>query len=343
VVFDSWRGRYTDSPRAIYEELVRRDVTFDAVWVLAEGQPGPDGADTVLPHSRDHVSAMQRARHVVLNDLLPLWYLKPPWATVTQTWHGTPLKRIGLDVVDPSYPNARRYAWHLRRNSRLWDHVVSQNPFSTPIFRRAFRYRGSVLEVGYPRNDSLLDAAAPVGLKVPSATATVAFAPTWRDSGDRRDELAAEVRELAASLGPERLVLLRLHKHEADALAGVDLPGNVHDVSSHGHINDVLAVADALITDYSSVMFDFAVTGRPIVLFVPDLERYRDVERGFYFDPVAEGPGPVERTISEVAASVDSLLAGHGDLPRYAAFKERFVPLDDGRAAARVVEAVFGS
>jgi len=334
VLYDAWRGRYTDSPRAIHEELLRRDAPFEHVWVISPGNEEPPGATYVAPHSRDHLAALARARHLVVNDLLPLYYVKAPGVTVTQTWHGTPLKRIGLDVLDPTYPHARRYRWHLRRNSRLWDHVVSQNSFSTPILRRAFAYRGSILEVGYPRNDSLVrEPCAPDG--------AVLFAPTWRDSG-RRAALAEDVRTLADAIGPTRTLLLRLHKHEVDALRGAALPANVRDVSAHGHVNDLMARADALVTDYSSIMFDFAVTGRPIVLHVPDLEQYRDVERGFCFDLLAEAPGPVERTIDAVAAALEKQLADGVDAERYDRFRATFAPLDDGRAAARVVEAVFG-
>jgi CDP-glycerol glycerophosphotransferase len=344
VVYDSWRGRYADSPRAIHQELVRRDAALRHVWVLSPDQPVPADAEVVRPHSPAHLRALAQARYVVANDLLPLYYVKTPATTVVQTWHGTPLKKIGLDVVDPTYAHARRYRWHLRRNSRLWDHLVSQNPFSTPIFRRAFGYRGSVLEVGYPRNDELVHAGAETvattrkRFGIPEGRRTVAFAPTWRDSGARAPELERDVRRLAEGLGDDHTVLLRLHRHEASALRGASLPDNVVDVSGHGEINDVLLAADSLVTDYSSLMFDFAVTGRPIHLYVPDLEQYRDIERGWCFDLLTEGPGPALRTIDEL---VDAVATGATDSAAAARFRTRFAPLDDGRAAARVVEAVF--
>lgn len=338
VVFDSWRGRFTDSPRAIFEELVRRDAPYRYVWVLGEGSEPPAGADAVRPNTREHAVALARARHLVSNDLLPLWYIKPPGASITQTWHGSPLKRIGLDVTEPTYPHPGRYRRHLRRNSRLWDRLLSQNRFSTPIFRRAFEYRGPILEVGYPRNDEL----APLHGSPPPDT--VLYAPTWRDSvkddlRTRAEALGEDVRRLADDLGHGHTLLLRLHKHEADALRSVELPANVVDRSAHGHVNDVLAEAGALVTDYSSIMFDFAVTGRPIVLYTPDLEHYRDVERGFYFDPSADGPGPVVRQPGEVVPAVGAGV----DEARYERFRRTFVPLDDGSAASRVVEAVFGA
>jgi len=344
VVYDSWRGRYADSPRAIHRELVRRDAPYRHVWVIGEGQPTPEHAEVVRPHSPAHLAALARARYVVTNDLLPLYYAKPPGAKVLQTWHGTPLKKIGLDVVDPSYPHPARYRWHLRRNSRLWDHLISQNPFSTPIFRRAFGYSGSVLEVGYPRNDELaaltddVIAATRARFGIPGGARTITYAPTWRDSGARAEQLETDVRRLATGLAEGAFVLLRLHKHEASALRGSDLPPNVIDLSPHGDVNDVLVATDVLVTDYSSLMFDFAVTGRPIHLYVPDLEHYRDVERGWYFDLLNEGPGPAHRSIDELIAAVAS---GDVDTRAVRRFRDRFAPLDDGRAAARVVEAVF--
>jgi CDP-glycerol glycerophosphotransferase len=344
VLYDSWRGRYADSPRAIHLELVRRNAAFRHVWVIDERQPAPAHADVVRPHTASHLRALAQARYVVANDLLPLYYLKPPGATVLQTWHGTPLKKIGLDVVDPSYPHPARYRWHLRRNSKLWDHLVSQNPFSTPIFRRAFSYRGSVLELGYPRNDELVPAgkahvdSVRARLGVPSGARTVAYAPTWRDAGARTMALEDDVHSLARGLGEGWVVLLRLHKHEAEALKGRELPPNVLDFSHHPDINDVLIAADVLVTDYSSLMFDFSVTRRPIHLYVPDLEHYRDVERGCYFDLLGEGPGTASRSVGEL---VDAIVSGPVDEERSARFRERFAPLDDGHAAARTVEAVF--
>jgi len=174
----------------------------------------------------------------------------------------------------------------------------------------------------------------------------VLYAPTWRDNlvderGALGFTLALDLDEIAR-LGDDHVVLLRLHHRVAAALRQ-SLGRGVRNVSHHADIRELYLAADALVTDYSSAMFDFAVTGKPIVFFTYDLTDYRDAVRGFYFDFEAEAPGPLCATASEVISALMDLEAVRTTYAdRYARFKGRFCPLDDGGAAARVVDRVFG-
>jgi CDP-glycerol glycerophosphotransferase len=290
---------------------------------------------------------------VVTNRQLPNNYRKRPGTTYLQTWHGTPLKRIGFD--NDRWNEKPRGLEAMARDFAKWDFLISQNPFSTEIFRRAFRFDGEILETGYPRNDILSSADAPeerarvrAQLGIDDGVRAVLYAPTWRDNvvdqrGALQFSLALDVERLQAALGSDHRLLLRLHYLLASASIGSG-SDFVLNVSAHPDIRELYLAADVLITDYSSAMFDFAVTGKPMVFFTYDIDEYRDSVRGFYFDLEAEAPGPVCRTSHAVIDAIRELDAAHAThAARYVSFRDRFCPYDDGRAAGRVVDRVLES
>jgi CDP-glycerol glycerophosphotransferase len=347
VLFDSWRGRFSDSPRGIFEEMVRRDLDYDYVWVRDAGQEPPEGASAVAPLSTAHLALLGSAGHIVCNNTLPRFFRKRRGTTLVQSWHGTPLKRIGFDI-DPSFSQGDKYLETLARESGMWDALISPNRFSTEIFRRAFRYRGRILETGYPRNDVLLSPQAGeirrrvrASLGIDESRRAVLYAPTWRDNDDGF-HLELDLARLGDELA-DHVFLLRAHHLVAATVAERPHPAVV-DVSRHGDPAELYLAADVLITDYSSVMFDFALTGKPMLFYVYDLASYRDELRGFYFDLVADAPGPV---LDSSGAVLDALRELDGAAPRHAdayrRFLARFGHLDDGHASARVVDAVFGA
>lgn len=349
VLYNSFNGRYTDNPRSVFDVLAARRPDLDHVW-LGEGD-GPGGARTVALGSADYFRTAGRARWVVANFMMPA-YAPRRGVTYVQTWHGTPLKRIGYD--NPRYFRDDRGLRRSARDYAKWDYLVSQNRFSTDIFRRAFRFEGEVLEVGYPRND-LLSSPAAAGVRrsvreelgIPDDVRVVLYAPTFRDgqkdsAGRLAFPLVLDLARMREALGGRVVVLLRLHHWVAAGLG--PLPGDFcRDVSDRRDINELYLAADVLVTDYSSVMFDFAVTGKPIVYFTYDLEEYRDEGRGFYFDLEAEAPGPLCRTTEElvdVLSDPARLAEEHADA--YGRFRDTYCYLDDGHASERVIERVFG-
>jgi len=351
VYFNSFQGRYSDSPRAIAEELERTGAPLRQVWRTgAAGTEGlPARYDGVTGGTWDHVRALGSAGRVVVNGWMAT-HPKRRGQVWLQTWHGTPLKRIAFDALSGVDAEARRT---MARDVAKWDHLISPNPFSTEVFRSAFGYEGSMLETGYPRNDVLSSPDADavrtrvreaLGLE-PGRTA-VLYAPTWRDRVVAEDDpagvsLLLDHEQFSRELGQTHTLLLRLHHFIAGRFADVGGSGCLN-VSSHPDISELYLAADVLVTDYSSAMFDFAVTGKPQVFLAPDLEEYRDRMRGFYFDFEAEAPGPIVADTAELIAHVaePEAAAPHG--PAYARFRERFCPFDDGHASRRVVEAVFG-
>jgi CDP-glycerol glycerophosphotransferase (TagB/SpsB family) len=348
VLFESWHGRYADSPRAISEELQRRGAELEQVWAVSDpAAKVPDGIAVVEPGSLKYLELLGRARFVVSNNTMPLYFRKKHGSTYLQTWHGTPLKRIGFDVGPISPAGSPAYLSQLRREVVSWDVLLSPNRFSTEIFRRAFGFEGEILETGYPRNDLLSSPERDQvrervrdELQIHPDVRAVLYAPTWRDNTKFSSELDLEA--MAKAMGNQHVILLRAHERVAHTVAlGDGAP--VRNVSAYPDIRELYLAADVLITDYSSAMFDFAVTGKPMLFFTYDLAAYRDELRGFYFDFEAEAPGPLLDTTPAVIAAlgdIDAVKEEHTDA--YQRFVERFCHLDDGRASARVVDAVFG-
>ncbi|MBW8487394.1 CDP-glycerol glycerophosphotransferase family protein [Actinomadura parmotrematis] len=356
VLFDSYFGRqYSDSPRAILEELRRMDAPLDLLWAVQDGQVAvPDGVTPVRRLGGEHMEALARSRYVVTNTHLPMWFRRREGQRVLQTWHGATLKRIGFDVDAANVPFVSDgYRAEMAEAIAQWDHLVSPSPWCTPILRKAFRYEGEILETGYPRNDVFhapdrderADRAR-AALGLPPGKKVVLYAPTWRDDrfhgrGRWRLDLRLDLAAARRSLGADHVLLVRCHSNVVDPVPGAG-DGFVFDATDYPEMQELLLVTDVLITDYSSVMFDFAATGRPMLFFTYDLEHYRDRVRGFYLDLEAEAPGPLLRTSDDVIDAVrdiDRVAARYRDA--HAAFAARACPLDDGKATLRVVERVF--
>jgi CDP-glycerol glycerophosphotransferase len=341
VLFSSFGGRFSDNPRAVYEELLTRGTDLAPVWVSSD----PSLPASVLPRSADYVRAAGRAGIVVSNEALPQ-FVKKPGVTYLQTWHGTMLKRIGYD--NPRYASDPDGLKRAAKDYARWDLLVSQSPFCTRTMRQAFRYEGEVLEVGYPRNDLLLSPQASAvrrdvrqAFGIADDVVAVLYAPTFRDDQQQGDRLPLDLSLLEQALGSGVHVLTRLHHRAVAAMA--EQPSSFWtSASDHPDIRDLYLASDVLVTDYSSVMFDYAVTGKPMVFFTYDLEAYRDGLRGFYFDLTEQAPGPLCTTTEQVAQALGDLAgssAAHA--AAYARFREDFVPWDDGRASAQVVDRLL--
>ncbi|MEU9888343.1 CDP-glycerol glycerophosphotransferase family protein [Sphaerisporangium sp. NPDC051011] len=376
TVYVSFDGRsYSDSARAVYEERLRRGDDREHIWVVKDGAfvppdsaalgLGPGITPTVVREgSREHYTALARSRHIMTNTLLPQWFRAREDQLCVQTWHGSPLKQVGGDqrhmTREPRPPAWYRQAAEVAN----WDLLVTQSPWASGILRRAFGYGGEILESGYPRNDVLvssdraeLAAAVRRDLGIPAGKRVVLYAPTWRDHDRRNSSVRLDLAEARRVLGRDHVLLVRGHTMQAaPAAVGLVVPGPdslvrpgpmtreypfAIDVTTYPDMADLLLIADVLITDYSSVIFDFAVTRRPIVFFGYDLERYRN-SRGLYLDLRTEAPGPLLAEAADVIEAVRLIDALAGDYTdRYEEFVRTYAPRDDGKATARLVDHVF--
>lgn len=342
VFFESFRGRSVAcNPRGIDRHLATTRPGTKRYWSVVDGSVEiPAGAERVIEGSVAWWHARGASRVLVVNDWLQKRWHRRPHQHVLQTWHGSTLKRLARDRPDVGLRTRIASA----REGKRWDALLAQNEFSAGNLRSAYAFDGPVWVDGYPRNDALATAeddsrrAVRDRLGIGAGLNVVLWAPTWRENRTAMVDFLDPVR-LSELLGPEWIVLVRGHVSTWGAGANRSAPG-VLDVTTYPDVTDLLQVTDVLVTDYSSVMFDWVVTGRPIVFFVPDLADYAQVLRGFYEDLLAEAPGPLVHTTNEVADAIRS-----GASPEYAdrmrAWQDRFVSHDDGHAAERVIQRMI--
>ena len=354
IVYNAFRGLFTDSPRAIFEALQARGHQAESVWFSSPRTTADFPSDvTLVPYGGPEcIAALEAADLVVSNDGIGLAWEKRRGATYLQTWHGTPLKRLHHDML--AAPASMLAA--IERDMPRWDMLLSPNPPSTERLRRAFGYRGPIHETGLPRNDLLssplrkqLRAAVRAELGIADHQTVVLYTPTWRDdlvfenSGSGDFGFPIDVEDFTGRLGPDHVLLVRLHHMVTGRLGKVTGPA-VRDVSDHLDNRELYLAADLMVTDYSSTMFDFAITGKPMLFYTYDLEDYRDRVRGFYFDLEEVAPGPLVRTSEDLVSAIadlDAVRVRYAD--RYASFRETFCCLDDGHATERVLDLLFPS
>ena len=325
VFMESFGGRSGgDNPAAICEDLAAHDVRAPLWWSVVDGTvPVPSGAVPVVVGSQEWVEALRTSRVIVTNDHLPDWFSKREGQHLLQTWHGTPIKKLLHDAAPGSV--SLRYQRLMARQVPQWDLLLAQNREAEQRLRRALGYGGQVRVGEYPRNVRLLGGIA-VGRRVRSDLGigeeqqVILYAPTWRERLRHPEGLAGHSngQGLQGDVYPahrtDAVVLMRTH-HMNRARPG---PGLV-DVSRYPSIEELMMAADVLVSDYSSIFLDFALTGKPAVVFVPDLEHYRDVERGLYGDWPRRSGLPVALDHDELVFHLNRIL---GDFDVQAARRE---------------------
>lgn len=345
-----WYRGYSCNPRAIYEKAREMVPGMRGVWVVKQDSADamPPGVEYVVAGTQEYYDVIARARFFVNNVNFPNYLVKREGTTHVMTHHGTPVKRMGFDLLDTPGAEPRVNFAALLRRCRRWDYSVAQNAFTTIEWDRAFPTRYESLEVGYPRNDVLANATEEEvrrirdGLGIRPAQHVVLYAPTHREYQEGYVPML-DLATVADGLGPDYVVMARLHYlYDTEPhLRELHAEGRVRDVAEYPSVEELCLAADTLVTDYSSIMFDYAVLDRPIVIHAPDWEEYRN-RRGAYFDLLAEAPGAVTRTEQElIEAFQTGVVAGEDARRMRASFRARFCSLDDGRAAERVVRRVW--
>lgn len=361
IVFESFSGKqYSCNPRAIYEYLVKTKADYEMIWSINPNQTRffeMLGIPYVRRFSLRWFFCLARAKFWVTNSRMPNWVSKPAHTIYIQTWHGTPLKKLVADMPNVKMPGITKeeYVKNFHAESSQWDYLISPNSYSSKIFKRAFGFDKQLLETGYPRNDVLKKwnneekiRELKEKFQLPLNKKILLYAPTWRDHhhngpGSYVFDLKLDLQEMKEKLGDEYFLLLRLHSFISESLDTNAYNTFVKDVSSHYDINELYLVSDMLITDYSSVFFDYGNLKRPILFFVYDIEEYRDEVRGFYFSLEEEAPGPLVKTTDSLIKAVQ-LMDREGINPfkkTYDQFYNRFCLLEDGEASKRVVEEIL--
>jgi CDP-glycerol glycerophosphotransferase (TagB/SpsB family)/glycosyltransferase involved in cell wall biosynthesis len=370
VFYESFGGNGAlDNPEAIFRALLDDPdfAGFRHVWALERGTGRTFRAEFarhprvrfVHPRTVAYTAALSRSQSLVNNATFPPEFQKRDGQTYLNTWHGTPLKRMGYDMPGGAFDSANTL-----RNFVHADVLLSQNPHMTRMYTEAYRLKGLlpgvILEAGYPRTDrqrldvegraAALTALQAAGIHLGDRS-LVLYAPTWKgtDFGspvDEAVELEAATAGLQELLGDDYLVVLKVHQavHKAMVRTRRGSGGTGSGVGATSLIpndlptNVALGLADVLITDYSSIFVDFLGTGRPVVFYTPDRDDYAR-ERGTYFDE--EGlPGVVATTVPQLAAAI--LQPTPAEVTAVAdRWRRDFTSRDDGHATARVIDAVF--
>ena len=353
ILFRSYFGeKATDNGLGIQAELQRRDADLPVYWAVQDHSvPVPEGGIPVVVNTCRWYELIGSVAYYVDNMFQPEYLHKRPGQVLVETFHGYPFKQMGKSHwanmgFDPEL--VRSYG----RRAMEWDHLVSPATYATPLLRREFGYDGDVLAIGYPRNDVLfaedreaIRAEVRADLGIREGQTAVLYAPTFRDYMSPDDMRAAMVdffdfTHAHDRLGDDFVLLVRGHAFNARVNQRTRVPGVV-DVTDYPEVADLYLAADAAIVDYSSLRFDFGVTGKPMLFHVPDLQRYRET-RGWLFDFEPTAPGPLLDTTDEV---VDALLDLDTVRSRYAEayrrFRDDYLDLEDGRAGARFVDAVL--
>ncbi|MEU5215988.1 bifunctional glycosyltransferase family 2 protein/CDP-glycerol:glycerophosphate glycerophosphotransferase [Streptomyces sp. NPDC020807] len=356
VVYSAYWGRTPGcNPLAVHEAAKRLAPKLRGVWVVnrAHASGAPADLTKIAPATFAYWKAMARAKYLVNNVNFPDSVIKRPGQVHLQTHHGTPLKRMGLDQqYFPAVHKSMDFGKLLERVDR-WDYSVSSNQHSTEHWERVYPAAFRSLNTGYPRNDVYYRAtAADVRrirgeLGIPAGKKALLYAPTVRDHQRNAFVSRLDLARFARELGPEYVLLVRAHYFygsdpELKALAD---RGALVDVSRYPSVEELCLASDALITDYSSIMFDYANLDRPIVTYADDWEMYRTC-RGVTFDLLSGEPGDTPGVVATTEEElVEAFRGGAWDGERAAAlrqaFRERFCAWDDGFAAERVVRQAF--
>ncbi|MBV7505708.1 bifunctional glycosyltransferase family 2 protein/CDP-glycerol:glycerophosphate glycerophosphotransferase [Bacillus sp. sid0103] len=355
IIFESFLGKnYSDSPRNIYEYIMENKLDYQCIWVFNDkNRKIPGNAKIVKRFSLAYYYYFAVSKYWINNMRQPLHLVKREGNVFLETWHGTPLKKLVFDMKDVYSANPR-YKRDFYMQSRAWDYLLSPNRYSSEIFRSAFKFDNEMLEYGYPRNDILYSlqkeeivARVKKNIGIPDNKKVVLYAPTWRDDdyyepGKYKFQLQLDLHKMKETLGDDYVVALRMHYFIADDINVEGLDGFAFNLSKYDDIAELYLISDILITDYSSVFFDYANLKRPILFFTYDLDKYRDQLRGFYLDFENEGPGPLLKTsdaVIEAISNIDEVTKEYAE--RYDSFYEKFCSWHDGKSTEKVVKRLL--
>ena len=367
VIFEAFFAKkYACSPKAIYEYMLSdpKYKDFKFVWVFRDTDD-PEikkifkGKKTILLRykTKKYYRFYARAKYWVTNARVPDCIVKKPEQVYIQCWHGTPLKKLGWDI-EVKGNNALSSNKEVRRqynhDASRYTYMLSPSRFCTEKLTSAFNLKALgkeniMVEKGYPRNDELFTfddnkvAAIKEELGIPQDKKVILYAPTWRDNQHTLGvgytfDIGIDLKKLRERYGDDYVILMRMHYLIASQMNLRGVSDFAIDVSNYNNVNDLYIISDILITDYSSVFFDYANLKRPILFYMYDLDTYQNNTRDFYIS-LDELPGPIikeESELSDAIGNISEIQSQYAE--KYKAFNDKFNYLDDAFSAKRVVE-----
>ena len=359
ILFESSNGRnYTGNPKSVYEEILNQglDKEIKCVWSFDQTNTEIKGNAKKVKRSFFKFLYYSLRSGAWVFDSRHLYYLRKNKKTkYIQTWHGTPLKKLGLDMdyIDMSgNQDINQYHEEFRNNTILWQYLISQNSYSSEIFRHAFDFKGEMLEIGYPRNDILINKnnaedidEIKTRLNIPKDKKVILYAPTWRDNeyyekGKYKFATEMDFDQMKSELSDEYVLIVKFHYLVKENIDWSKYDDFVIECDADWDIQELYLISDMMITDYSSVMFDYSLLKRPMIFYAYDLENYKNNLRDFYFDMINEVPGPICLTNDEMIGFIknyteESYKMEFGE--KYKNWSEKFNTFDDGNASKKVI------
>ena len=357
VVFESGTGvQYADAPRYIFEQLLEQYPDKKYIWIKnSKIYNMPNNVIIIERLSWQYYYYLATSKYWVNNQNFPYYITRRKAGVYLQTWHGTPLKKMLFDIENIQGRDDG-YIERVEQAKNQWTYLLSQSPYATEKFRSAFQYDGEVLELGYSRNDILVNHQNDTNyinkiknnLSLPKNKKIILYAPTFRDNAKKVGNkftmnLKIDFKKFISEVSDEYILLLRLHvlvKQNTKELE--KYKDRIIDVSEYSDIQELYLVSDMLITDYSSVFFDYANLKKPILFYAYDLEEYRDDLRGFYMNYDEEVPGPIlktEKQLYHAINNIDNYVLAYQN--KYTNFIRKYLPKDDGSATSRIIRKVF--
>lgn len=355
VLFQCYRGEVaTDSQAAIHRELRSRNDSLLLYWGVSHmSVPLPEGGIPLLIGSRKWYEVLGAARYLCNNIDFDRYFERKPHQKFLQTFHGYPFKSMGIHYWESQGVLEQNIRHEVQRRNDAWTSILVPSDFCEAIYRREYDFTGEVLAVGYPRNDDLLSGnildrrvAIRKLLGIEENQTAVMYAPTWREanatgawSAKIFDDL--DVSLLAQELGDDHVILVRGHNFNQRESARHSRSARVLDVTDHPEINDLIIAADVAIMDYSSLRFDWAITRKPMIFFVPDKEDYFQSRPSLYpYDETAPGPQLTKTSqVVETLRNLDGLKRDYDSA--ITEFNVKYNDRHDGLAAKRVVDSFF--
>ena len=365
IVFEVFAGKkYADSPKAMYEYMLRnsdyKDYKF--YWFFEN----PEKYKYLEKHrntkvykyrSKMYFKLYAKSKYWITNSTIPLVIRKKSNQKYIQTWHGTPLKRLGYDILVEGnvMNNIKDIRDKWSKTASLCDYLISPSRFVSDKYRSAFNLKEinpdvKIIEKGYPRNDFLSNYkkgdmdSIKKKLGLPKNKKVILYAPTFRDNS--HDSKLGYVHEnkldfdnLKEKLFNDYIILFRVHYLIANSFNFDKYKGFIYNVSDYDDINDLYIISDLLITDYSSVFFDYSILKRPIIFYMYDLDDYKNKMRDFYID-LKDLPGDIIKEEEDLIKSIDKSNSFKYD-KKYEKFNLKYTYLEDGKASERVTEEIF--
>lgn len=364
VMYESYWGRgMIDNPYALFLEIRRRDKDhkFTHIWVLDSFESNQQlirqySQDTDVQFvefgSEEYLKALASAKYLINNVTFPAYFIKKEEQIYINTWHGTPLKSMGFDMVDGNSGSANTI-----RNFLHADYLLSANEIMTDMYLKSYKlqeiFPGKIIEEGYPRNDFLIntdrekeiDTLESLGISIEKNKKIILFAPTWRENEKGKTEVNPEAllnvkRTLERSIDTDRYqILIKPHQYVYNQLKNLEEYKGLL-VPSTVDANELMSIVDILISDYSSIFLDYMALERPILFYIPDLKTYKE-RRGLDIRP-EDLPGPSSDKLSDIAAAINDLENVKDQYKeKYQKMKERVCGHDDGHVSERILDIVF--